>query len=936
MKGWFWLLAAAGLAAARTASPFPQVGSDLPPDPAAHYGALANGLRYVIVADPDARGRVSLRLLVNSGSREEAEDQCGLAHFVEHLAFDGSAHYAPGTLIEYLQRSGMSFGPDANATTSFDRTLYLLELPDNAPATIAEGFRVFADYAGGLLLDPVMIEKERGVIANERRARDSLRSRVRQARRAFCLAGDLIPLRRPIGQPEIVARASRARLKDYYDAWYRPDRIVVVLAGNVDPTVAASQIEALFSPLRPRAPLPPEPDAGAFLPSPGLHIGYYSEPEDPGPQISITSIVPSAPGPDSAQRRLARLAQEVALAMVNERLAVLARQDASPFGSGQMSVREREGLYRQVQLELGGKRQEWKAGLAAAEQELRRALEFGFRPEELRSAVANFRRKQREAARNASHRTSKQIADEVVLTLRQKEVFLSPAETAALLGPALERLTPQACADALRALWSPPHRLVMVAGGAEIPGDAAAAIAAAYQAAHAVALSPLPDLPEKTWTYTDFGPPGSVVRKTELADLGTTLITFANGVRLNIKPTPFEAGRIEVNVRFGTGEIGEPDGKTGLGYFSSQTFMAGGLHRYTVDELRRLFAGRAVEAEFTVADDAFSLHGTTSPEDLTLELQLLAAEFIAPGYRKDTEETARTLIASQYHTLIHTLDGPLAAIVPRLLADGDVRIGLPPEQPVLSRTLAEVEAWLTPQLKNSAIEVTIVGDCDSTAVTEAVGRTFGAFGPRKPKPALARLRQVSFPAEPFARSYAIPTGIPTAVVAVYWPTTDSRQLHVADGLQLLSRVLGDRLRVKVREQLGDTYTPSAGSMASEAYPGYGYLHAQITTDPAKVDAIAAVMKTLADDLSVHGITLDELARAKEPALGRARENAMTNTYWVQALSHIQERPETLERPRHQIQDLASVSKPDVDELARTYLGKDKAYSVIVRPALPAR
>src|SRR3954462_6142133 len=158
----------------RAAVPFPQETSDLKADPSVRFGTLPNGLRYAVMPNREPQGRASMRLFVNVGSLNENEDQRGLAHFLEHMAFNGSSHYPPGTLVEFFQRMGMSFGGDTNASTSFDHTVYLLELPDVKPATVAEGLQVFSDYAGGLLLEPKEIDKERGIILSEKRTRDSV------------------------------------------------------------------------------------------------------------------------------------------------------------------------------------------------------------------------------------------------------------------------------------------------------------------------------------------------------------------------------------------------------------------------------------------------------------------------------------------------------------------------------------------------------------------------------------------------------------------------------------------------------------------------------------------------------------------------------------------------------------------------------------------
>src|SRR4051812_28548640 len=174
---------------APAAIPFPQETSDLKMDPTAKFGTLPNGLRYVVRANKEPKERASLRLLVEAGAIHERDNQQGLAHFLEHMAFNGSEHYAPGTLIEYFQRMGMNFGGDTNASTWYTRTLYLLELPDTKETTVAEGMKVFADYAGGLLLKPEEIDKERGIILSEKRTRDSVGYRTWRATQEFLLAG---------------------------------------------------------------------------------------------------------------------------------------------------------------------------------------------------------------------------------------------------------------------------------------------------------------------------------------------------------------------------------------------------------------------------------------------------------------------------------------------------------------------------------------------------------------------------------------------------------------------------------------------------------------------------------------------------------------------------------------------------------------------------
>jgi zinc protease len=348
-------------AALRGAIPFPQEGSDLKPDPAARFGTLPNGLRYVIYPNHEPKGRASLRLLVEAGSLNETEAQRGLAHFTEHLAFDGSTHYAPGTLAEFFQRMGMNVGGDTNANTVQERTLYLLELPDTKEATLGEGLQVLADYAGGLLLAPPQIEKDRGIILSEIRARDSVEYRTMVAQLNFLLAGTLFPQRVVLGLPDIIAQAGRDQFVDFYNTWYRPELMSVVVVGDIDPAAVEKQLAAALSGVTDRAPARPAPDRGKIAPPAGVHVLYLSEPEAPRTTVSISTIAPFAREADTAASRLKDLPRVLATAIVTLRLSVLAQKENAPFSAGLAAVNDTANFYRQASITLACKADQWRS-----------------------------------------------------------------------------------------------------------------------------------------------------------------------------------------------------------------------------------------------------------------------------------------------------------------------------------------------------------------------------------------------------------------------------------------------------------------------------------------------------------------------------------------------------------------------------------------------
>ena len=939
----FCLPAIAALATPPAATPlaapplpgFAQAGSDLIPDPAARFGTLPNGFRYVIYPNHEPKGRASLRLLVIAGSLQETEDQRGLAHFLEHMAFNGGTHFKPGTLVEFFQRMGMSFGGDTNASTSFDRTLYQLELPDTREATLAEGLSVLADDAGGLLLAPDMIEKERGIILSEKRTRDSVGYRIFVSQFETTLGTTLLPRRLPIGLADVIEQAKRDRFADFWNTWYRPERMVAVVVGDIDPAAVERQVAAAFSAVTARAPARPGPDFGAIATFTGVRTHYHAEPEAPSTTVSLSSVTPYAHEADNAANRLKDLPRDLALAILNRRFSELAKKEGAPFSQAGANVSEEFDFVREADVDLTCKPGQWAAALAVGEQELRRALEHGFSAAELKEVVATYTNALEQAVKTASTRHSGALADEIAEGVLHREVFTTPAADLALFGPALAKITPADCQAALRTAFNVPGRYVLVAGNAAIAGDANAAIAAAYTHSQAVAVQPLAAVTDLAWAYTDFGPAGRVAKREHVADLDLDLVTFANGVRLNFKKTDFEAGRIRVSVRVGSGMITEPAAERGLVGLAGGTFDAGGLGRHSADDLRRILAGKNAGISFRPGTDALDFVGATTRDDLLLELQLLAAKLTDPGYRPEALRQARKGIEQLYLSFDHTPNGPFATEVANLLASGDPRFGLPAKEVLMARTLDEVRAWLAPQLGQGPIELAIVGDLDPDATIAAVARTLGALPPRQPKPALDDLRHVAFPAQPFTKDYTIVSEIPKGIVRLYWPTADGFDIKRARRLNLLASVLNDRLRVKVREELGGTYSPQAASNASDIFPGYGYVLANIDVAPPTARKITDLVLAIGDDLAKNGVTADELIRAKQPILTAIKESLRNNGYWLGAvLARAQEKPDTLDWCRSRVVDFESITTAELSALAKAYLGREHASRATVLPAAP--
>ena len=915
---------------------FAQEHSDVRADPAVHFGALPNGLRYAVLANREPKQRASFRLLVLTGSAQEQENQLGLAHFIEHMAFKGTNHYAPGTLIKYFQGLGMSFGGDTNASTAFERTIYLLELPNTETKTVDEACQVFSDYARGELIIPHEIETERGVILSEKRDRDSIDYRQHVALENFLFGDTLLPKRLPIGSADIISHADASVFRDYYNQWYRAERMAVVAVGDFDPAVVEAEIKKQFAGLSDATPAKADPSLGQVPKLVGDRSLYWHDAEAGATTVVSYLVLPYSKENDTKAKRLHDLPRDLALTMINRRLAIIARKADAPFLEAEVAVDDQYNFERLAGFQINCRPEQWNAALTAGEVELRRALKFGFTAAELKEAVANERHELEEAVKTAATRRSHQLADHLVDSMLEGYVFSTPFEDLEIYKGALDRLTAEECMQALRAAFPETGHYVGVLGNAQLADKNGQApesqILEVYHAAAASKIEPPAKGQDDAFAYTQFGAAGKVTAQQEVNDLGATLLTFSNGVRLNLKKTDFEANKIHLTIRVGEGQLTEPKNEPGLSLFADETFIQGGLGHHSLDDLIRLSAGRTIGLDFNVDKDALLFTGSTNREDLLFQLQVFAAYLTDAAYRPEALEVARKNFEPLYQKLEHTPEGALQLKVLRELASGDPRFGIPPRKDLLARTLEETKAWLEPQLKKGPIEIAVAGDLDPQATIDAVAQTLGSLSAREPKPALTAEREVHYPEKPFDDHLTVETQIPRGLLALFWATSDAHDVHVQRRNTLLAQVFADRLRVEVRDKLGDAYSPFARNNSSEIYPGYGFFMSYLEVDPAKAPAVAAAVQKIAADLYENGVTDEELTRAKQPVLTSLRESSRTNVYWLSVvLESAQEHPEHLDWSRSRYKDFESISKGEVDALAKTYFAPGKVSQVTVVP-----
>ena len=907
--------------------------SDLAPDKRVLWGTLSNGLRYAFLPHQEPPGKLSLRLYVKAGSLMETEQQRGLAHFLEHMAFNGSQHFPPGELIAYLQRIGMAFGADTNAYTNFRETVYQIELPSNETSFLKDGLKVLRDYADGLLLLEKEIERERGVILSEKRARDSVSYREFIARWRFLFPQSRLSQRFPIGKENVIRSASRSAFLDFYQTWYTPHRMVVIVVGDTTAEMLLPLIETSFNDLSSAKQKQADPDLGSVA-HPGLTAFLNSDLEARATRVAIQTVQPYTPQPDTRQRRIRELYQTLANQILSRRLSLLTKQQDAAFYEGEAYAYDYLDYFQVSAIELVCQSDQWEPTLKQAEQNLRQALQFGFTASELAEVSADLLLDFEQRLQSAPTRRSRELAAELVHSIATETVFSHPETDLALAQTVLETVTQEECLSVFRSLWDTSDRYLFVSGNLEL-ADPEKTLLATYTSSQTLAVAPSEEGAPVVFAYTDWGPSGDLIEETVVEDLAIHQLRFANKVRVNLKHTDFEADTIHIAARFGGGMLAAKPERAGLELLAQNAFIEGGLVAHSFEELKRILAGKNVHATLSVEDDAYVLRGKTDPDDLLLQLQLLCAYLTAPGYREEALWVARKHLEARYRRLTHTAEGIINNQVARFLASGDFRFGVTPQDKAMARTLEQLRAALTPALQNSYLEVSVVGAIPIPNAKTALAATFGAL-PQRSAQRQVFSRDVTFPKEPKASVFYYESERPRAIAAVYWPTTDMWNIQRTRRLNLLARVLRDRLRLHVREADGKAYSPYAVSQPSDTYSDYGLFYAFSLVEPTQVPSIIQRIQAIVQALHTQGVTQDELARALNPTLSFIKDHVRNNAYWLDTvLISSQEYPQRLEWARTFQNDYATISVDDLNRLAREYLTPEKAIAISVLPQKPS-
>lgn len=904
-------------------------------DPQLVTGKLANGLTYMIRPNAEPKGRFSIRLRVNTGSLNETDDIQGISHFIEHMVFNGSNHFKRGEIITAMQKEGLGLGGDANAYTAFDETVYMIDVPSLKDSTVKLAFTIMRDFADGAHLEEDAINAERGIITSEYKARDSAMFRVSKEMISILLDGTLIPHRFPIGTLDMIQNCPRQKFLDYYQKHYVPSQMQLIIVGDVSVEQAEKWVKEYFSSMK-KDNYSFSLDKGQVKPAEKISAHWITNKEATSTDISLAIVKPFKKEPDTVAKRVKDLPLSMAYSMLNRRLEKISKLPICPFIS---AGGDKSTLFQMAEMntfQVKTDYTKWKSALACVEQELRRAIEHGFNEAELDEPRRNAIAMSENAIKSWATAKSDGLADALVGCAASGDVFTTPEEDWRIIKPALMSLTTKQCQEALKKVWSEAVPRIIITSNTELADGEKEALNV-YHLAKTAKVEPYKVQTFKPFDYT-FGEPGKVVAKTEVPDLGVTQLTLSNGVRVNLKPTEFDKDSISILYSIDGGSVTRPVNAAGLDSFADAIMQAGGLKNHSADELESILSGKRVGVGFGIDIDCFKIQGSTNRKDLETQLQLQTAAMMYPGFREDGAILFRRAMPMLFNKLRHDVSGPMQMKVPALIYKNNPRYLFPTQEQLASYKVEDVKNWLEVPLKKNYLEVTVTGDFDVATIIPLLERTVGAVPARAPKPAVVpdeikNPEMITFNSK---HDLLYESTIDKTMVCSYWKlpaVTDKKSMR---RMNMLRAILKDRMFKGIRENMGETYSPSTRISVSEIFKNSGYIASMSSGVMRNKELVYKAMADIASKLAngEEPLTQDELDRSRNPLLNGMERSYRSNAYWQGLLSDSQQKPERMQEHREAVEDFKSITLEEMKALAKEVFGKGEILNINILPDNP--
>ena len=905
----------------------------MPVDPEVVVGTLPNGLRYYIRPNPRPARRVELRLVVRAGSVLEDADQQGLAHFVEHMLFEGTRNFPGQGITDFLASLGLGIGADANAQTSYDDTQYTLRVPSDSPAVLDRALLVLKDWAQSATFDPSAIERQRAIVLSEWRQHLGAGERTRDKIRRVQLEGSQYASRPPVGDPDVIQRAQREQLTRFYRDWYRPDLMAVIVVGDVDRAAAVKMITSQFSSLT--NPSPVRPRLTFDVPErPGTRYAVITDKETTATSVGITNLRP-ARAQDTVGGYRDIMMDGLFGNMLDARLDELTQRENPPFlrAGAQRALfgtpRTKDEAQLLALVSNGGVAR----GLDALVTELQRVAQFGFTATELARAKQSRLLSYERSVTESPDRESESRADEYTRNFLQREALPTIWQELAFHRRFLPEIT-LAEINALTAQWFPDQNRLVIVSAAEAAGVALpdqAQLAAVVKTATGKRVEPYVDV-DAAQSLMDKPPTRGTIVRTTPRPGGVTEWTLSNGATVVLKPTTLKEDQILFRAIAPGGTSLASDADFVSARAADDVITAGGVGRFNDAMLDRMLTGKAVLVAPFIGEISEGMAGGSTPQDLETMFQLMYLRFTQPR----ADPAAFAAVASQTKGLLANQLASPDVVFNRTLystLSRDHRRRQP-------ETPATVDQW--DLAKAMAFYKARFADASHFTFVFV-----GSFTPEMIRP-LVETYVASLPATRAGETWrdlgiAPPVGVvektvekgiaPKSEVAIVFTgpfVYDDAHLLA---LRTMTMLLQGRLFDTIRQQLGGTYSIEVEPLAQKSPRPEFSVRISWTCDPART---ATLVQRVFDEIAFvkrTPLSVDQVNRIRTALRRDFDQNSQNNGYLLNQIVRRYEDgdPAGVGNVFNLPDQIAALTGPAIQQAAQTYLNTDNYVRVTLMP-----
>lgn len=904
----------------------------VPADPAVRVGKLPNGITYYLRNNGKPAKRIEMRLAINAGAMQEDADQLGLAHFSEHMLFNGTKNFPKNDLVKFLQTTGVRFGADLNAYTSFDETVYMLTLPSDSTQIVEKGFQVLEDWASNASFDNAEIDKERGVVIEEWRLGQGANQRMRDKYFSILFKDSRYADRLPIGKKEILETFKYETIKKYYKDWYRPDLMAVVVVGDMDLNEMEKKVKQHFGKIKPADKKARKKEEYPVPDHKDTYVSIVTDKEATNVQVQVLYKHPSMKMNTQEDMRK-RMVHSLYNGMFGQRLDEL-RQLADPpfiFGASSYSgfVRTKD-VYAAfaVASETGAER-----ALKTILEENQRVKKFGFTQGELDRYKKVLLKRYEQAFNERNKTESEQFAMEYV------DLFLenTPAPGIAfeyefykkhLAAVNLEEI------NELAKKWITSENRVVIITAPEketvkLPTEER--VRKMLIEAGTASLKPYEDKSVATSLMTQMPTAGKITGEKKVESLGVTELTLSNGVRVILKPTDFKNDEVLVSAYSLGGQNLYPDSEMYEAQYASQIIGQSGIANFPMSEMNKMMSGKTVRISPSVGQLTEGFNGNFSPADMETAFQMINLYFTAP--RKD-EEAFKSFVSknkAQWQNMMSNPQFFFFGELSKITSQNHPRGNNLPKADDFDKINYERAFQIYKERFADASDFTFlyVGSFDVEKIKPMLETYLGSL------PAINRKETWKDlgirPPKGMVNKEVLKGTDPKSQVALIFTGEAPYSRKEGYLISSLAELLNIKLIESVREEQGGVYGINAfGGLSKQPYESYTF-QIQFPCAPENVEKLIKVALEEVKKIQEKGPDEADVNKVKETQKRGRETNMKENRYWLSQLQSYYFQNEDPTQMLGSDKNTEGLTAKALQETAKKYFRMDSYIQVVLKP-----